>query len=702
MWMPRQLTEHRATLEALGLEIPVSQLADPSQAPLAAAVWLGGCSASFVSPDGLIVTNHHCVTGILQYNSSADKNLVLSGYAAKSRAQELWAGPTQKAYVARRIEDVTEQMVRGIADIADPKQRYLEMEAREKKLVAACEKDRPEVRCRVAKFFGGEEFELVEQLQLHDLRLVFAPPASVGNYGGEIDNWMWPRHTGDFAFVRAYVGSDGKPAEHSEKNVPYSPKDYLKVAQKGVSAGDLVFVMGYPGGTSRNATAAAAERAVSWLYPRSIAAFKEYLAVIEKLGQSDPERALKATPMRRGLANYLKKYEGMMAGLDQGGLLEERTAIETRLSAWIGENPERQKIYGDLLARLKQVQERRDRFRDRDAALTELVRNGALLSAADQIVHMAQERPKPDVQREPEFQQRNWDRIEAAMRALDKRYDRVLDRGLLATAIRRALKMPADQRPEVMGALIGAKAAKSGSEGAIEGALERMYAQTKLESADNRIALLRKATIKQLKHSKDPFIHAALALRRELEQVEASDKVYAGEMVLLAPLYSRATREMCDKPHAPDANSTLRVTFGTVKGYAPKFDAATYEPFTWISQMAAKHTGKDPFDAPTPLLDAIAKRRFGPYTAAPGKEVPVDFLADTDITNGNSGSPTLNARGELVGLAFDGNYEAMASDWLFMPAVTRTIHTDIRYVLWVLDVLDGDRVLEELGVKPTL
>ncbi len=696
MWMPRQLEAKADELRALGLQIEPADLADPTKAPLAAAVWLGGCSASFVSPQGLVVTNHHCITGILQYNATPEKNLLKDGYAAKGQAEELWAGPTQKMYVARKIEDVTSTMTVGLSDIADAAARYKELENREKKLVADCEHGKTDARCRVVSFFGGDEYQLVEQLEIRDVRLVYAPPESVGNYGGEIDNWMWPRHTGDFAFLRAYVGKGGQPAEYNKENVPFQPKFHLPVAKTGVAEGDLIMVMGYPGTTSRLATAHAAQTAIEWAYPRAIESSKEYIAAIDKLVAADETRKIKATPILRGLWNYKKKFEGLMEGLAKAGLVAERTATEARLALWIAEAPERTRRYGDILPALKELQLEQDRVRETDAAEAEILRYCRMLSVADTIVHMAQERAKPDAEREPELQERNWKRIEESFQALDKRYDRTLDKGLLSVALSRGLRLPPEQRPFAVKEILG----KNQSEDAIAKVVDALYQKTELESVDKRVALFRKGTPRQLARSKDPFIRLAVRLRPHLEEVENRDERIAGDMQLLLPRYTRAVRDMRGSAVAPDANGTLRVTYGTVRGYAPDAGAEIYHPFTYGPEVVKKNKNEEPFAAPAELVAAINAGKYGPY--ATGGKLIVDFLSDADITNGNSGSPTFNAKGELVGLAFDGNYEAMASDWIFLPKIQRTIHTDVRYMLWVLDILGGDAVLTELGVTPSL
>jgi hypothetical protein len=332
--------------------------------------------------------------------------------------------------------------------------------------------------------------------------------------------------------------------------------------------------------------------------------------------------------------------------------------------------------------------------------LWELRFMSTMIGAADTIVHMAEERPKPDAERHPSFQERNHKRLYQSQQQAQQSYDRRLDQQKLALALRRAMALPKEQRPKLVELVLG-KAEPTAAN--IDKALTALYDKTKLESAETRVELLSKATLGDLNKSTDPFIQLALKVRKDFQASEDREDAYEGATVVDRPKFAAALRAQHDGVFAPDANSTLRVTFGTVRGYKPSPDAETHYPFTKLSGMVAKQTGKEPFAAPAALIDAAKKGPYGPYVHAELGEVPVNFLADLDITGGNSGSPTLNTRGELVGLAFDGNYEAMASDWIFIPAITRSIHVDIRYVLWIMDRVDGaDRLLEEMGVKPSL
>ena len=710
MWMPSQMPAQAETLKKTGFEIGADALADPTAFPLGAIVSLGGCSASFVSPDGLIVTNHHCVTGALQFNSKGEDNLLVQGYLAKTRADEKWAGPTARVYVTRGFTNVTDQVLGGLADDMEPKARYDEIERRIKTLTAACEKDRPEIRCRVASYFEGAEYHQIEQLEIRDVRLVYAPHAGVGVFGGEVDNWRWPRHTGDFSFLRAYVGKDGKPADHAADNVPFQPPHHLKIASAPLRPGDAVLVAGYPGRTYRLKTAAEVREAVELTYPHEIEMFEQYIALLEDLGKQDPEILIKVASRLRGLNNYLTNFRGMLDGLVQGGLADTKNDLEQAMLLWIAGDPERSKKYGGVIEEMNQIFAQQRETWQRDTAETELVRASALLGQALAAVNLAHEKAKPDAQRRPRYQERNWPRLEQSARALSRRYDRRVDRAVLKMFTQRALARPPKERPvEVLAALLGkdAKALGAADPGVtaaeIDAALDRLYAGTRLEDEKARLKLLKVKGPAKLRRSKDPFVRLALALRPHLEAQREASEAEAGRLSALRPRYIEALRAFHDGPLAPDANSTLRITYGTVRGYRAPGKDEPYAPFSTVSEMVAKHTGKEPFIAPKAVLAAAKAGNWGPYADGVIGEVPLDFLADLDITGGNSGSATLNARGELVGLAFDGNYESIASDWLFMPEVTRSIHVDTRYMMWIMDAVDGaDHLLEEMGVSPSL
>lgn len=697
MWMPSQLSDHAEVLKKLGFELDPAVLTDPMKHPLGAVVWLGGCSASFVSPEGLIITNHHCASGALQFNSDKEQNLLEQGYLAKTRADEKSNGPSARVFVTQKFTDVTAKMRAGLETEKDDLKRYEMAEQREKDLVAGCEKDRKEIRCSVVSYFGGEKFMLIEQLEIRDVRLVYAPAEGIGSFGGEIDNWRWPRHSGDYAFFRAYVGPDGQPADFAKENVPYKPAHHLKLADKPLAKGDMVFVAGYPGRTTRLRTTKEVGEAVDWYYPRRQKLCEDYIALLEKLGKQDKELEIKGGNLFRGLNNVLTNTKGMLDGLQKGGLKEQKARDEEELKKWIAQHPEHARGARAIDNLAKHYAKYRAQ-RETDAAMWEVMFMSKILGAADKIVHMAEERPKPDNERHPSFQERNHRRLEQGQHHAQRTYDRRLDKALLTLALVRAGKIPPAERPEIVKLIIGDA---EPTEEAIDKALTPMYASTTLESVETRVKLLQSATTEELNKSKDPFIQLALKLRPILQASEDRGDAYEGAAMMDRPAFAAALRESRGGILAPDANSTLRITYGTVRGYRPTELADEYHPFTKLSGMVAKHTGKAPFNAPEGLIAKANSGPHAPYVHDPLGEVPVDFLADLDITGGNSGSPTLNARGELVGLAFDGNYEAMASDWVFIPEITRSIHVDIRYVLWIMDYVDNaDHLLTEMGVTP--
>ncbi len=699
MWMPTQLASQAESLKKAGFELDPAQLTDPTAFPLAAVVSLGGCSASFVSPEGLIITNHHCVTGYLQHNSTPESNLLVNGYLAKTRADEKSGGATQRVYVTRAFTRVTDRVLGGLDKVSDT-ERFKSIQQRRKDIVGECEAATANTRCRVASYYSGAEFYQIEQLEIRDVRLVYAPHAGVGVYGGETDNWRWPRHTGDFSFLRAYVAADGTPADYSPKNVPFKPEHFLRVATEQLDAGDFAMVAGYPGRTSRLLTAAEAKEAAEWYYPRQIKLFEEYLATLNAVSQGREDIAIKAASRHRGLSNYLTNYRGMLDGLVKGKLADERVRMEGELASWIDADPGRKAKYGGVLTAMAELNRAKLATRERDTAEGELLRSSRLLGAAQTILKMAEERRKPDAERAPGFQKRDFARRQQQLASLQAVYDPDLDRAIFKLFLTRAARLPEADRPPALATIVGDGPY---DEAAINSALDRLYKSTKLGNKKNRLRLLKRAKPSSLKRSRDPFIRLALKLEPQIKDREQRHERESGAMAALRPRYIEALREFNGKELAPDANGTLRVTYGTVRGYRPRPDAPLYRPFTVLSEMVAKHTGEPPFIAPAAILDAFKARKFGPYIDDDLAEVPIDFLADLDITGGNSGSSTLNARGELIGLVFDGNYEAMASDWIFMPEITRSIHVDIRYVLWIMDAVDhAEHLMTEMGVTPAI
>ncbi|MBK9033176.1 MAG: S46 family peptidase [Myxococcales bacterium] len=655
---------------------------------------LNGCSASFVSPEGLIVTNHHCVQSALQVNSTRARNLVEDGVLARTRAEELPAGPAERVFVAQALTDVSAAVRAGLEAIADPVARKDEVERRIKQQVADCERGRPGLRCNVAEYFRGGTYVLIEELELRDVRLVYVPARSIGNYGGEVDNWRWPRHTGDFAFFRAYVGPDGAPADYAPANVPYRPKHFLQVSDRGRAPADFVMIAGFPGRTARTKTAREVQHDVDWYYPYYVELAQQRYAIAEANLGASGETAIKAGVLKQRVQNGLEKISGVLKGLTSGDLLARKAALDQQVAAWAAA-PGRER-YQAALARLEQLTLAAQRTARADYDRTVALASSQLLASAIAITRWAEERARPDAERKAGYQDRDVAPALAAQRQLTRQFDPTLDRALLRLALVRALALPPAERPW-LAPLLGARATQRLDEAFIDRTLATWYRTSKLADEPCRLELLQGAIPRRLVAATDPFLHAARRVWTFYKAAERRADADAGELMLVAPVYAEAMREVLGGLLAPDANSTLRITYGTVKAFTP--DAS---PFTTGAQILAKDTGADPFDAPERLLTALRARDFGPY-AGPDGELPVDFLSDLDTTGGNSGSAVLDDHGRLVGLNFDSTIEGVASDVVFDGRIVRKIHVDARYMLWIMDRVDqADHLLEELGIAPRL
>ncbi len=694
MWMPSQVPLRAEELKQLGLQIDPALLADPKSSLLSSIVNLNGCSASFVSKDGLVVTNHHCATGALQKNSTPTENLLKTGMLAKSRTEERSSGPSSRLSVLSKMTEVTERVRPALAKVADDRARTSELERLQKEIVAGCEQGRPGVRCGFVSLFEGLRYFSIETLEIRDIRIVYAPAESIGNFGGEIDNWRWPRQCGDVAFFRAYVGKDGLPADYAESNVPYQPPAFLKLASTPLAEGDLVMVTGYPGHTSLLAPAAEMRQTQKLAYPEQLAMFDAYLALIETVSKGDPDVAIKATGRRRGFDNYRTKHLGELEGMQKAGLLAKKEAEEQALKTFIAADPARSKSFGSVLGDIDAIFTEQEKTREADTALEREMLLPRLLFAAYRIARMAEERQKPDAERDPGYQERNINKLKDELKALPASFNPKLDRAFLKLALERDQKRDAAHRTPALELIVG----KDPTDAAIATAIAKLYDKTKLGAEKLRLELFDKATPATLAKHTDPIVKLMTKLYPVIRAVDDRRKRFDGRLLLLKPRYLEALLAFKGGAVAPDANGTLRVAYGTVKKAPPGEPGANIGAFTSLAQMVAKTTGKEPFDSPANLLAAAKNGPRSRFVEKSLGDVPIDFLSDLHITNGNSGSATLNAKGELVGLAFDGTYESVASDWVFSPT-TRSIHVDLRYVLFLLqDVEHAQALLTELGV----
>ena len=697
-WMPQQILElDPKWLRELGLEIPPGELWSREGAGLlSAAVRVGtGCSGGFISPDGLVITNHHCAFGILQQHSTPENDIITRGFLARTRAEEL-PGKGTRITVPHRIADVTAEVEAAVPAGADDLARFRAIDRKKKELVAACEKQ-PSRRCQVEAFDGGIQYLLIEGLELPDVRLVWAPPRTVGEYGGEIDNWSWPRHTGDFALLRVWAGPDGNPAPWSAGNVPYRPRHFFPVAKRGVEPGSFVLLAGYPGTTLRSYTEAEMRERAELYYPRRAELYRAWMDLMESASAADEEARIALADRLKLLANREKNSRGQVDGLRRGRILEKKHAAEQEVLAWAAGQRGEASMAAAVAAQREMAQlmaGQRESW-ERDFLLDQAKAGPKPLDLALTLVRWAGEKAKPDLEREPEYMEREKDRLAERLRLDQKRMHLPTEEALLADVLSRFAGLPAGSRVAAVDALLGDRRDPA----AVRAKAADLLARSRVAEAEERQKMFAE-TEAQLRARRDPLLDLAFALDRELRAKKERDDRFQGAVSRLRPAWQRAVQAHAGKPVAPDANNTLRVSLAHVRGYDPR-DGMRMEPQTTVGGIVEKNTGEDPFDAPESLLTAAPAAPRSRWADPKLGDVPVAFLADADTTGGSSGSPVLNARGELVGVNFDRVWENVANDFGYNPDIARNISADTRYLLWILDVLQGDAarpLLEELGV----
>lgn len=690
MWLLNQIDQ--LDLAKKGLGIPVSDVYSPGKPCVAGAVvQLGGGTASFVSPEGLIITNHHVAYTALQRASSVNSDYLTNGFLAKERTAEIKA-PGYQARLLMEMKDVTEEVLAGTKKITDPVERDKKVNEKIAKMTEAVSKDGSDLEAQIVPMYNGKQYiEFIHKV-FRDIRIVYSPPRSIGNYGGEIDNWMWPRHTGDFSFLRVYVSPDGKGVAYSPDNVPYKPAVWLKVAREGLKDGDFTFIIGYPGFTTRYRTATSVHWNQEYNYPFSIRNFKEVIALADELTKDDPAGKLKVASLTKGLANVMKNYQGKVEGMKRTGFLQKKINFEKEFQAWADATPERKAKYGDILAREKAQYGLIDKTRERDDIFG-IIQGlaGTMLSIAEQISYISNELQKPEAERRPGLNEEAINEFRDRLQYSYNDYYEPLDKAMLLRALKMASTLPQGQRIAALEPIL------SNDEKTLEQSVDEMYAATKLKDIDYTKSLL-KMTPAELAKTGDPFIRLSLDMLPLSEEVSRVSDAFGANVTDLRKVYLDGLYEWKGTGMYPDANSTIRFTWGPVKGYRPA-DAVWYYPFTSLTGVVEKNTGEEPFDAPAGLVSLAEKKDYGRWADPQLKDVPVAFLNQCDITGGNSGSPVMNAKGEIIGVAFDGNYEAMISDWQYDYALQRCIAVDIRYVLFITEKYgQAGFLLKEMGV----
>jgi len=680
---------HKLNLKKLGFALDAKTLYNPNGVSLIdAIVNVGGCTGSFVSGEGLVITNHHCVFGAVSNASTKEQDYVTTGFLAADRSKEMPArGMTIR--ITESYRDVSKEVLSVVDNQMSAVDRAKAIQKKMRELGQDAEKANPGKQASVSEMFAGRAYVLFQYAQIRDVRLVYVPQRSIGEFGGEDDNWVWPRHTGDFSFVRAYVAPDGSPAEYSAENVPYKPKKFLKINPSGVDENDFVFILGYPGRTFRHQPSGFL-RFDEEIRLRMIADFYDWqIRLLENMGKEDRSVALKFDSRIKGMANVMKNYRGKLKGLARIQLVQKRVNEEQALQDYIGQSEVRRNLYGSILTNLNAMYSEMTEHAGKEILLDLFRTTPTLLSRAAALYEAALERQKPDAERGSAYTDKNFERFQQDFLRSLASYHEPADRAVLAELLRKGSLLQGTLRISELDSWTGKD----------ESALENMYRSTILKE-EKKLQELLKTSPDELKGLNDPFINLAIAMKPAQEELRETRQRRTGVINKEYPLYVEVKEQFQKATFIPDANSTLRLTFGRVKGYSPA-DAVYYSPISTLTGVVQKTTGTPPFyDTPKKLLDQARAKNYGKYAHKKLKDVPVGILYNTDTTGGNSGSPVMNARGELVGVNFDRAYEATINDYAWSDAYSRSIAVDIRYVLWVTKYVgEADHILTEINVE---
>ena len=644
----------------------------------------GGCTGEIISGEGLIVTNHHCGYSNIQALSTPEHNYLMDGYWAMSRAEELPCRGLSVTFL-KSMTDVTDILAKVEAKAAkkgDAKAVEEAVRAKMQELTAEAEKANPNCTARISSFYNGNVQYLIVSKVYRDIRFVGAPPASVGKFGGGTDNWLWPRHTGDFSMFRVYAGADNEPADYSPENKPYRPANHLKVSLAGVQEGDYAMIMGYPGRTQRFQTAAQLKQMLATnriaIDARTVRQDLMWDAMC-----ADPDVQLKYASKYASSANGWKKWQGEELAFEKLNIIGREEQKEADFMEWVNAKKKRQEAYGQALGKIEEAVN----------ASSEASRAVSLLTEAPyriELVGMA-----------GRFLQRIATRdggisIPAGLAALKNAY-RDYEVGLdckEAVALLEYYRKKADPANYLEGL---------GPEGTdfatldIPAYVEKLFGESAFTSYEKLEKLAAGGDVEKIMN--DPAVrlqNSIMSVLMKLYPVAygSQEKLQEGSKEFTAGLMEWEK----GKPSYPDANSTMRLTYGHVLPYSPK-DAILYRHYTTLAGVMEKEDPNNPeFIVPAKLKELYEKGDFGQYTDPADGKVHTCFLTNNDITGGNSGSPVLNAKGELIGLAFDGNWESMSSDVMFEPDLQRCICVDIRYVLFLVEKLGGARhIIEEIA-----
>jgi len=680
----------RLDLAARGIELTANELFNPDGVSLVDGICrVNTCTGSFVSDRGLIITNHHCAYDAIQKGSSAENDLLTNGFSAATLAAELPA-PDYTVRITEDYRDISSDVLAVVQDDMPFLERTKAIDKRRKELEVAAEREHPGLRAEVAEMFAGKTYVIFLYTYLKDVRLVFAPPASVGNFGGDVDNWEWPRHTGDFSFMRAYTAPDGSSATHAAENIPYRPKRFIQVAPEGVDEGDAVFMLGYPGRTARHKTASFLRYEQDMRLPLTVDNYQWQIGVMEAAGAEDRAVAIKHSSRSKSLANVEKRSRGQLQGLRRAGIVAHRESEEAALQAFIDSDPTRSTKYGKVLAEIEAVYAEMTAAGPLELELGQL-RTACRAAAFGYFVcEAAMERAKADLDRETAYMERNFTQSVQQNKVSMSDWHAATDATMLAGMLQRLAEIPAAAEIPALARLLA-------QPDRLMEKTEELIARTRLGDVRFVDECLTK-TPEELAKTADPLLQWVLELYPHYVELRNLNKQREGRLNRLYGSLIDVKQQFLATNFVPDANATLRFTCGRVRSYSPA-DAVVRTPITTLRGVIEKTTGVEPFVTPAAVLAKYAAGDFGRFVHPRLGQVPVAILYDTDSTGGNSGSPVLNAEGQLIGVNFDRCFEATINDFAWNQDYSRSIGVDIRYVLWITgNVYGADHLLQEMGV----
>ncbi len=680
----------KINLKQKGLKIKITDIYNPNEVSLIhSIVSLGFCTGSFVSGQGLILTNHHCAFGAVQSASSVSNDYITEGFLARSMEDEVPA----KDYTIRITEsyrDVTEMIMQDVIDTMSALVRAQKISSNMKAVAEKARMENPDKQIEVAEMLPGKSYLMFVYTFLRDIRLVYVPPRAIGEFGGEDDNWMWPRHTGDFAFIRAYVSKDGKSATYSKDNIPYKPKKFLKIAASGITENEFVFVLGYPGRTYRHRPAEFVSYENEVRMPYLADMLEWQIRIMEVAGRNDHATAIMLAQRIKSLANSTKNFRGKLKSMKATGLTEKKRNEEKGLWDFIQQDKNRNVRYGQLSDQISSMFSQIRKQAEYEFVLDYMRRSVLLVDLGFGLIEAMHEMQKTNDSRRPVYRIENRPALVSHLRGKVINYHEPTDRLIFSDLMNRTQLLPAGFRFQYADRLIAGVSSDS--------LAESMYRRTLLNKDTAWTAYL-KVTPDGISGLNDPFMQFINEYYQMVKQFDVVQEEQTAELNKLYADLIEVRSQYLQKNFIPDANRTLRFTFGYIRGYSPA-DALYCRPFTTMKGIIEKTKGTEPFDTPKKLIDLHKNRSYSKYKDKKLNDVPVAMLYNTDTTGGNSGSPVLNAKGEIVGLNFDRTFEATINDFAWDESYSRSIGVDVRYILWILDQYAGAKqILHEMNIE---